>query len=289
MDKRLLTVVMAAILVALVITAIFYQITAGRRPVEAAVETRPLVVAKVDLPMSAVITPEDLREIDFPVSNYPDGGFDKIADVTERSVTQLILANEPVTKARVTDQGAGWGLETMIPEGYRAVAVAVNQVSGVSGFIMPGSDVDVLLSGMPRGGEERLTTTVLEKVKVISTGHRQQPSENGQPENVPVVNMLLTPEQAQLITLATQEGQIQLVLRNPLDEERTDKREITRARQLFDDVPPPPQPRAQRPAPRPAQVVQLEPPPPTTFAVEIIRGDKREVREIERSADENKN
>lgn len=283
MDKRLLTVVMAAILVALVITAIFYQITTGRRPVEANVEMRPLVVAKVDLPMGAVITEDDLREIDFPTSAYPSGGFDKIADVAERSVTQSILANEPVTAGRVTEQGAGFGLAPMIPEGYRAVAVAVNQVSGVSGFIIPGSKVDVLLSAMPNGGAERLTTTVLENISVLSTGHRQEPNENGQPENVPVVNMLLTPEQAQLMTLATQEGQIQLVLRNPLDEELYQEREITRARDLFNEVAPPPTPRAQRPAPPPPVVVQLEPPPPATFQVEIIRGDRREVQEIERT------
>ena len=128
MDKRLLTVVLAAILVALVITAIFYQITAGRRPARAEVDQKALVVAKADLPMGAMITAEDVRLIDYPVNAFPQGGFEAIEDVVDRSVTGQILANEPVISGRVTDKGAGFGLAPLIKQGYRAIAVAVNQV-----------------------------------------------------------------------------------------------------------------------------------------------------------------
>ena len=243
MDKRLLTVVLAAVLVALVITAIFYQIT-ERRPAQAAVDTKLLVVAKADLPMGAVITENDLRVIDFPENAYPRDGYQEIAEVVDRSVTQQILSNEAITASRVTEKGAGFGLAPLIPDGYRAVAIAVNQVSGVSGFLMPGSKVDVLLSAIPRGGEERLTTTVLENISVLSTGQKQQPDANGQPQNVPVVNLLLTPEDSELLTLATQEGKIQLTLRNPLDKSTY----VTAA-------PPPPEPAAQKVAttPRPGR------------------------------------
>src|SRR5690606_10408136 len=116
MDKRLLTVVLAAILVALVITAIFYQITVGRRDVRAEVAQKTLVVAKADLPMGAMITAADVGEIPFPANNFPQGGFEKIEDVVDRSVTGQILANEPVISGRVTEKGAGFGLAPLIKE-----------------------------------------------------------------------------------------------------------------------------------------------------------------------------
>ena len=285
MDKRLLTVMMAAIAVALVITGIFYQLTSGMRQSRVEPEKKLLVVAKTDLPIGAMLTPEDVRAVDYPVEAYPQGGFENVDEVIDRSITQPILANEAITVARVTEKGAGFGLAPLIPEGYRAIAVSVNQVSGVSGFIIPGSKVDVLLSATPLGAEERLTKTVLEKVTVLSTGHRQQPNADGQPENVPVVNMLLAPEQAEMLAMATQEGSIQLVLRNPKDEEETaEEREAKSLADLFGQRRRRPAPSGARPAPRPApRVVQMEPPTPTMFNVEMIRGDKREMTEVERS------
>ena len=283
MDKRLLTVVMAAILVALVITGIFYQITVGGRSDDTAAKKKVLVVAKSELPIGTMLTEADLTVVDFPEDMYPQGGFSDINEVVDRSVTQAVLANDPITANRVTEKGAGFGLAPMIPEGYRAIAVAVNQVSGVSGFIIPGSRVDILLSASPDDSSgEMLTTTVLENVTVLSTGHRQQPNQNGQPETVPVVNVLLTPDQAELLTLATQEGRIQLVLRNPKDEEETAaEREAKSVADLFRDSKPEPKPVARR-APRPAPPVAPPPPPaPAFFQVEMIRGDKRSVEEVD--------
>ncbi len=281
MDKRLLTVMMAAILVALVITAVFYQMTVGRKGPSPASQKKLLVVAKAELPIGAMLTAEDVRVIEYPAEAYPQGGFENIDDVVDRSITQPILANEAITVGRVTEKGAGFGLAPLIPEGYRAIAISVNQVSGVSGFIIPGSKVDILLSAIPMDAEEMMTTTVLENVAVLSTGHRQQPNANGQPENVPVVNMLLTPEQAELLTLATQEGRIQLVLRNPKDDEETAAdREAKSVADLFRAE----KPKKRRSAPRRSapRVIQVEPPPPTIFQVEMIRGDKRSVEQIER-------
>jgi pilus assembly protein CpaB len=285
MDKRLLTVVLAAILVALVITAIFYQITVGRRPVRAEADQKALVVAKADLPMGAMITAEDVRLIDYPVNAFPQGGFEAIEDVVDRSVTGQILANEPVIAGRVTDKGAGFGLAPLIKQGYRAIAVAVNQVSGVSGFILPGSKVDVLLTARGVGGtSENLTTTVLENVTVLSTGHSQEADANGQPQNVPVVNMLLKPEDARLLTLATQEGRIQLVLRNPKDDEEqlAENRQITSTADLFAGMIAKPQPVQPR-APRPAAPVAMAPAPPPVFEIEMIRGDKRSTETLDSS------
>lgn len=277
MDKRLLTVILMAVFVALVITAVFYQITVGRTNVATAPETRALVVAKKELPMGSVITDQDVNLVLYPTDVYPAGGFGDIDEVVDRAVVQSILPNEPVIAGRVTEKGAGYGLAPLIPEGQRAMAIAVNQVSGVSGFILPGSNVDILLTGTPDNSADRMTTTVLENVTVLSTGHRQQPNANGQPENVPVVNVLVTPEQAEMLTLATDAGKIQLVLRNPVDEEETSKeRPAVRASDLYAKRDRRPVSAAPGPR-RPTVVVQAAPPPPApvTHTVEMIRGDQR--------------
>jgi len=282
MDKRLLTVVMVAVLVALVITAVFYQITVGRRPTQADVATKELVVATKELPMGAKITPEDVRLIDFPEKNYPKGGFESIDGVLERSVVQPILADEAVVANRVTEPGAGIGLAPKIPPGMRAVAVAVNQVSGVSGFLLPGSKVDVLLTGTPLNEEGRATTTVLENLEVLSTAHKVEPGADGRPENVPVVNLLVTPEQAELLTLAAAEGRIQLILRNPNDkEQKAEERDIARSTDLFakGDIKKPRPAAAGVPRPRPVAAA-LPPPPPPPLEIEMIRGNQRSVETI---------
>jgi pilus assembly protein CpaB len=286
MDKRLLTVVMVAVLVALVITAVFYQITVGRGSAQAEVVTKELVVATRELPMGAKITPEDVRLVDYPSQAFPAGGFESIDTVLERSVVQPILANEPVVSGRVTEPGAGVGLAPKIPDGMRAVAVSVNQVSSVSGFILPGSKVDVLLTGTPMNEAGRATTTVLENLEVLSTAHKVEPDANGRPENVPVVNLLVTPEQAELVTLAAAEGRIQLVLRNPNDKEETaPERDIARSDDLFAKgqfkKPAP----AGSPAPRrvAAALPAPPPPPPPVLEIEVIRGNQRSVETVNTS------
>lgn len=283
MDKRLLTVVMVAVLVALVITAIFYQITVGRQPTRADVETRTLVVATRELDMGAQITPEDVREVDFPAQAYPDGGFENIDQVIDRSVVNPILVNEAVVAGRVTEPGAGVGLASKIPEGMRAVAVSVNQVSSVSGFILPGSKVDVLLTGTPLSEEGRATTTVLENLQVISTAHKVQPDANGRPENVPVVNLLVTAEQAELLTLAAAEGRIQLVLRNPNDlEETAGGRDIARSDDLFAKGNVRKKVQASNRPARPVAVSRpAPPPPPPVLEIEMIRGKERTIETID--------
>ena len=189
---------------------------------------------------------------------------------------------EPILAGRVTEKGAGVGLAPLIPEGKRAVAIAINQVTGVSGYINPGSEVDILLTGAPKAGSERITTTVLENVTVLSTGHRLEMDPNGKPQNVPVINMLLNPSESELLTLATQAGRIHLVLRNPMDDEETAKdRKAVRQSDLWAKV----RKRAPRPAPRPlrAAAPPPPPPPPAPALVEMIRGSKRSLQKFSRS------
>ena len=108
-------------------------------------------------------------------------------------------------------------MQSLIPPGMRAVSVRVNEVIGVAGFVVPGTRVDVLLTGNPSGAPDQQTTTVLENVAVIATGQKLERNTAGEPQLTPVITLLVSPDDAQKLTLATTQGKIQLALRNPLD------------------------------------------------------------------------
>jgi pilus assembly protein CpaB len=113
----------------------------------------------------------------------------------------------------------------MIPSGMRAVAVRVNDIVGVAGFVSPGMHVDLLIAGNPPGQNNAqtgtLTKTLMQNLEVISAGQSIQKDAEGKPVNVGVVNMLVSPEQAETLSLASNETRIQLILRNPMDKEET--------------------------------------------------------------------
>jgi len=137
-------------------------------------------------------------------------------------VISAIMADEPLLEGRLAPRGSGMGLAPIIPTGMRAMAVRVNEVIGVAGFILPGMRgmrVDVLVTGRPpNGAAADMTTTVLQNITVLSAGQQMQPDSRGQAINATVVNVLVTPEQAQILTLAGNEGRIALVLRNATDQ-----------------------------------------------------------------------
>jgi pilus assembly protein CpaB len=171
----------------------------------------------------------------------------------------------------------------------RAVAVRVNEVVGVAGFVVPGMHVDVLISGNTPGGSTSLgtlTQTLLQNIEVLSAGQDFKKDAEGKPIMVQVVNMLVTPAQAEQLSLAASQTSIQLVLRNPLDHEIA-KTPGTALQHLFTGSRAPVQsemssrPRTQQrasAAPPPARVVAPPAPPKEIpFVMEIISGpNKRE-------------
>jgi pilus assembly protein CpaB len=287
MDKRFLTVLGMSVMLALLVSGIFYQITVrAKAPQRERSEAKDLVVATAELPVGSTIKPADLKIVQWPVDNYPKGGFSKIEEVVDRAVVNNVLADEPVVAGRVSEKNAGVGLSSVIPPGMRAVSMRVNDVIGVSGFVFAGTRVDVLVTGNPPGAGDagRMTTTVLQNILVISAGTKMQPNERGQPENVPVVTVLVTPEQAEMLTLASNEGRIQLVLRNSTDD-KTQKPGGVRVASLYSGAAPPAAPKAE-PKPRPVRVVPVAaaappPPPPVRREIEMIRGERRSVEALD--------
>jgi pilus assembly protein CpaB len=230
MDRRFLTVLAMSIVLALVVSAIFYQMSAGgarSKPKQA--ELRDLVAAAQPLPVGSTIKRAELKVIKVPVDMFPRGGFSKVEEVIDRPIVSNILLDEPILEGRLAARGSGLGLAPIIPAGMRAVSLRVNDVVGVAGFVLPGMRVDVLVTGRPPEYKGTITTTVLQNILVLSAGQTLQPESRGQAINTPVVTLLVTPAQAETLTLAGNEGRIQLVLRNGNDQltQATPGRDIT--------------------------------------------------------------
>jgi len=178
-----------------------------------------VVAAAKPLDTGTPLAAGDLMLMDWP-SNAPlDGAFHKLEDVTGRVVMYPIAIKEPIRDGLLAAPGATVGLTAKIPDGMRAVAVVTNELNNVSGFLFPGSHVDVLVSLRPEAdNKEPMTTTVLQNVQVLSTGEKLQPDPNGKPQNVKVVTVLLSPDDAEKLLLASNQGTVQFVLRNASDQ-----------------------------------------------------------------------
>ena len=222
MDRRFLTVLGVSLVFALVVSSIFYQISAkagstAKKPEQ--VDLQDVVVAAKPLPIGVTVKPDDIKVTKIPAAAFPKGAFSKPEEVIDRPVISNILFEEPILEGRLAARGAGVGPVAQIPIEMRAVSVRVNDVVGVAGFVLPGMKVDVLVTGRPPNaeGNNTVTRTVLQNITVLTAGQTLQADPRGQAINTPVVTLLVTPEQAEILTLAGNEAKIQLVLRSASD------------------------------------------------------------------------
>lgn len=284
MDRRFVSVLGACLLFALVVSAVFYQTVAGqgRRSGPDKPKKKPVVTAVRALPVGVVVKPADVKLAQVAAEAAPADGFTKVADVVGRAVISSVLVDEPLREARLAPRGAGAGLAPVIPSGMRAVAVRVNDVVGVAGFVLPGMRVDVLVTGRPPKSDTTYTKTILQDILVLSAGQTIDPDPEGKAINAPVVTLQVTPAQAEILTLAG-EGRIQLVLRNTGDRsvDATPGREIA---ELYGRAAQGP-PETRRAARRTVREAPAAEPPPepvvrTTEEVVVIRGNQRSVEQV---------
>jgi pilus assembly protein CpaB len=207
-------IVVFSLIWGLVVSLFFYKAAVKAHRPES---EKALVVAAQPLPPGASIAAGAVKIVRVPEKLFPHGGFSKVEEVVGRPVVSSIQADEPVVEARIAPRGSGFGVAPMIPSGMRAMAVRVNDVAGVAGFVLPGARVDVLVTGRPPGSEDTVTTPVLEDVAVLSAGQTVEADSQSRSMSVPVVTLLVTPAQSVSLTLAAFEGKIQLVLRNSGD------------------------------------------------------------------------
>jgi pilus assembly protein CpaB len=265
MNRRLITILLCAFVAAAVCTALVNRMIGQRLVAAAMPRTTRVVAANADIKLGTILTPSNLTTIEI-AGVVPKGAILKPELAVGRGVVADLYQGEPILDARLAAVGAGGGLAATIRQGMRACAVKVDDVVGVAGFVTPGMRVDVLISGNPPGATSTTdgskVRTLLQNLAVLSAGTDIQKDGEGKPKQVQVVNLLVTPEQAELLSLATSQEHIQLVLRNPLDTEIA-KTPGTAVGNLFEDT-----------APKPHVAVKAAP-RPTAFTVEVINGSKR--------------
>jgi pilus assembly protein CpaB len=236
----------------------------------------PVVVAADDIQVGAKLEARDVRVITLPQSAVPPGAFSATSKVVGRGAILPVSKGEFILPSKLAAVNAGAGLPSMIPPGMRAVSVRVNDVVSVAGFVQPGTRVDVLATGSQ--GNERQTITVLENVAVIAVGGSLLERLTGGEAAAPVITLLVSPDDAQKLALASQEGRIQLALRNPLDTKKGGIG-VTRTSSLYpSDKPVAAESKAKV---RKAVAKVPTPPPPAFYQVEMIRGSKRDETKFE--------
>lgn len=282
MRNRIFAVLLIAILAGGGLAYATYNFVNNKPAATVAAATEPVVVAAADLQLGSELRKDDLQVLGFPKGKKPAGAFSNPSEIVGRGLIVPVVANEPILAAKLASKEAGSGLPPVIPEGMRAVSVRVNEVVGVAGYVLPGSRVDVIATANPTNSPLDATSkVVLANVQVVTAGVRMEADqEKGKPMQVTVVTLLVTPEQAERLALASTEGKIQLALRNPLDLGAPETPGMKPAI-LMGMVKAPATAPAQRSAsarPRsgqPVQPVTMQSTAPPAATVEIIRGDKR--------------
>jgi len=254
-----------------------------------------VAVAKVQIPLGTKIVAEQVTVVQFPKESTPDGTFETPEKLVGRVAVVNIPAREPITESRLAPEGTAAGLSAVIPEGYRAMTVKVDDAAGISGFIQPGTLVDVVVVIDPREGsgmQGPISKIVLQNIKVLANGQNiDKPQDQREANSVKAVTLQVTPEQAEKLALASNEGKLQLVMRNQIDQgdEQTkgvNKRELITGSDRANPVPDPGSMKSEQPKgdSRPVRRVrvQAEPKPaapapevkPRT-QVEMIEGAKK--------------
>lgn len=276
MDRRTRAFIVVGIAAVLATGAAFgvYRAIQTRPVVQVPIAERFTVVASRAVPIGTQLTADMIRVVGWPADSPVAGGFEKPEEVVGRGLTVPIVENEPILESKLSPKGTGGGLGPVITPGMRAVAVRVNDVSSVAGYVLPGTRVDVIVTMRP--AQESIARIVLSNVKVLSTASNidtAQARDGKAAQNPPLVTLELTPADAERLSLASNQGQIALALRNPLDVEKVETSGARMAALLGSAAPEPiktvvrGQTRMVAPPP--------PPPPPKPPSVEVIAGNQR--------------
>ena len=231
-----------------------------------------VVVAARDLSLGTILTAEDVKLASWPGGLLPEGYSSSVEEVLGRGVITNVVLNEPLISSKIAVKEAGGGLPIVIPEGYRGVSVRVDDVISIAGFVLPGTRVDVMVT-LDQGGQQGnpVTKLMLQNIPVLTSGQVVEQDINGEPVQVTVITLLVTPEEAEQLVLAATRGRIQLALRNTLDVDSV----TTQGARMSNLVPT--QRVARSSAPR-----RATPPPATpTRQIEVWRGNEVETETLD--------
>jgi pilus assembly protein CpaB len=279
MNRRLSTILLLAFFVAAASSYLVYRVAGNQmRAAVPQTHTTRILVAAQDLEIGALIHDADLTTGEW-VGTPPKGALVSKDTVLGRGVIAQIYQGEPILDNRLAAVGSGGGLAATIRPGMRACAVRVDDVVGVAGFVLPGMHVDVLVSGSGPGvnaSDGPKVKTLLQNIEVLSAGSNIQKDNEGKPVQVQVVNLLVTPEQAELLSLASNQTKIQLVLRNPLDTDTPKTPGIAMAGLMSEGAPKPKNVVLKKPPVIPQAPVQVEKPvEPRIYLIQVLNGSKK--------------
>lgn len=234
------------------------------------VMSRPVMAAAMPLMAGQTLKAADLKMVSWPASLPLAGGIPDPKSLIGRAVLYPLAANEPILDRDLAIPGMG--LTAKIPPGMRALALRSNEVVGVAGFLFPGSHVDVLVTYRPSQSTEPATATVLQDAEVLAAGHQVEPNPAGKPATVNVVTLLVKPEDAERVVLASTQGSIHFVLRNGEDAKQLDTQPVDLSELIPDAGIKPPLRAPVRKAP------VLRPHP---YIVETVMGNKQSTASFE--------
>lgn len=178
------------------------------------------VAASKALEAGEMLRPSSTEMVNWPASMPLQGGYSKQEDINGRIVLYPLAEGQPILERHLAAPGSGAGLSAKIPDGMRAISLKSDEVVGVAGFLLPGTHLDVLETNRSGNAAHPDTTTVLQDVEVLAAGQKIEPDPEGKPTSVNVVTLLLTPDDAEKVVLASSEGAIHFVLRNGGDRSR---------------------------------------------------------------------
>ncbi|MDQ2840155.1 MAG: Flp pilus assembly protein CpaB [Acidobacteriota bacterium] len=274
MNRRLTRILFLAFVIAAVGSYLVYRIAGRQMGAGPKPPTTQLITASRDLEIGTVIKGTDLSSREW-IGALPKGAIASKEGIIGRGVVSTVYQGEPIVETRLAAAGSGGGLAATIRPGMRACAVKVDEVVGVAGFVVPGMRVDVLVSGTGSGAsanEGPKVKTVLQNIEVLSAGTNIQKDTEGKPVQVQVVSLLVTPDQAEILSLASNQTRIQLVLRNPLDTDTTQTPGVAMTSLFSDGHPAQPKAALHRATPTPAIAIPVA---PHMFLVEVLNGNKR--------------
>jgi pilus assembly protein CpaB len=272
--NRTVLVLLVAIGLASVATYLVYRAVSRIPERQVEVATVFVAVASEDLPVGTMLTKDQVKVVGWPKSSPVQGSFSSPDALVGRGLIQSVKANEPLTEGKLAPLAAGAGLPPSIPPGMRALSIRVNDVIGVAGFTVPGTRVDVLVT--LRTNDTTMSRAVVSNIQVLTAGTRydQEQAKDGQPIPTTVVTLMVTPEDAERITLAQSTGALTLVLRNPLDIVPTDTKGV-RLASLMGSPDPAPVVKTDKGQRRVVVPKPAVPETPKFYSVEAIKAAKR--------------
>jgi pilus assembly protein CpaB len=243
-------------------------------------KTQQYVGTSQSLQAGDVLAAANMKLIEWPATAPIEGGFAKPEQLIGRTVIYPLAPGEPILERQLTAPGAGIGLTTKIPEGMRAISLRSDQIVGVAGFLLPGTRVDVLVTYHVANSPNPITTTVLQDAQILAAGQKMQADADTKATATDVVTLLVTPEDAERVVLASAQGSVHFVLRNGSDHAHLSGMP-TQVSSIGDFSP-----AAQQPQPTalpriPSQEPKPEKPAPKPYQVMTIYGNKQVMETVQ--------